>query len=599
MIEVFFLFINNIKEVKNINKQKISTRNHLIIVGMLLAGLFMVFSYGVGNVSAAGNTIYVNGSSGNDAWDGLTPQTAKLTIKNATGTVMTNGKIQIADGYYSGSGNTAINVTRNMSFIGESRENTVISGSNTSKIFIISNGSTVSFFNLTLTQASGGAVRGGAISINADGTASNPSTWIKPTVNIENCNFQNNAGQNGAAIGNYGDLTVKNCTFSGNTGNNGAGIFSGSRFANYKIYVQISNCSFINNILKSTMNGGAIYNNDNSNMYITTSLFTGNVGNNGGAINNNAVGNMTVTQCVFQNNTGNFGADIVFYGNKYNLAYNTANYNKFLSNGAQGSVHVGDDAPTDLRWNWWGTNLDPYKTLFSPYNIGKITVGLVGEQGMMIYDPWVVLSVQSNPKSIQNLGNTSITADLYHLSSGEFLSEGLPDGVITLTVPWGSFDKNTIMHTIDLNTTDGAVSTTFYANEGAVNPLYNPVEVTATADGYTTNVDESAYVQVNKTSDVYLVVTGDKTNPKVNENVNLTYKLGNNGPDSADNVTVTIPLPKDFQISSLAGDGDWNYDTKTNTLIWTFANLSLNPQYLYIRGNFTKSGTYNFNASWI
>lgn len=547
------------------------------------------------------SNIHVNTNTGNDSWNGLAPyfdgvNGPKKSIKNATGTVNTNGNIKIASGYYSGVDNTGISVNRNMSFIGQSQKGTVISGSNISRIFEVINGATVSFFNLTLTHGNGGQTRGGALRISAEGDASKPSTWIKPTVHIENCTFKENSGFNGACIGNYGDLTIKHCTFLNNTGSNGAAIFSGSRFSNYKIYVNIRDCNFINNILTGTMNGGAIYNNDNSKMYITTSLFTGNVGNNGGAINNNAVSNMTVTHCVFENNTGEWGADIVFYGDKYNQAYNTANYNKFLSNGQHGAVHVGNDSISDLRWNWWGTNLDPYKTKFGPYNYGKITVGLLNNPGLMIYDQWVVLSVHTKSNKIQNTKNTTITADLNHLSDGTLVSEELPDGQITLTVPWGSFNKTKIVHNINLNTVNGKVSAPFYANEGAVNHSYNPVQITATKDGYTTNQTESAYIQINKTSDVNMIVTANKTHPKVKETVKLAYKIANKGPDTVDNVTVTIPLPKGFQVSMITGNGFWNYNPKTNTITWIHSNLTT-AQYLYVTGTFIKPGTYKFNAN--
>lgn len=550
------------------------------------------------------NIIYVNTNTGNDSWNGLSPyydgdgvNGPKKTIKNATATVDTNGKIKIANGYYSGAGNTGIIVSRNMSFIGQSQKGTIISGSNTSRIFEVTNGSTVSFFSLTFTQGSGGQTRGGAIRISADGDASRPSTWIKPNVYFESCTFKNNNGFNGAAIGNYGDLTLKSCNFINNTGNNGAAVFSGTRFANYKIYAKISDCNFVNNILTGTMNGGALYNNDFSDVTVTRSLFTGNVGNNGGAINNNAVGNMTVTQCFFQNNTGNWGADIVFYGHKYNQAHNIANFNKFLSNGPHGSIHVGDDDPTDLRWNWWGTNLDPYKTKFSPYNTGKITVGLLNEQEMMIYDAWIVLSVHTNSTSVHNGKTASITADLNHLSNGDLISQQLPDGQITLNLPWGSFNKNTINHIITLDSVDGSVFATFFANEGAVNPSYNPVQVSAIADDYTTDLRESVSITIDKSCDVYLDIKSDKVNPKVNKTVKLTYKLGNDGPDAAENFTVTIPLPKGFKISMITGDGLWKYNPITNTITWKHTTLSQTSQYLNITGEFKTPGTYQFNAN--
>jgi uncharacterized repeat protein (TIGR01451 family) len=550
-------------------------------------------NYKVNKQNLDPSNIYVNTNTGNDSWNGLAPSFdgvngPKKSIKNASGTVNTNGNIKIANGYYSGIDNSGIIIHRNMSFIGQSQTKTVISGSKTARIFEVINGSTVSFYNLTLTQGSGGNYRGGALRISADGEAAKPANWINPTVYIENCTFKENSEYNGACIGNYGDLTIKHCQFLNNKGTNGAAIYSGSRFVNYHIYVKIYDCSFINNQLTTTMNGGAIFNNDNSNMYITRCLFTGNIGNNGGAINNNAMGNMTVTHCVFKNNTGQWGADIVFYSNKYNQAYSIANYNKFLSNGSKGSVHAGEDAPSDLRWNWWGTNQDPFKT-------GKITVGLQNSQGMMIYDPWVVLTVHTNKTNIQNSNNTTITADLNHLSDGSLVQEALPDGQITLNIPWGSFNKTNIKHTADLVTVNGTASATFFANEGPVNPLYNPVQITATAEGYTTNTEESAHVTINKSIDVALIIAANQAKTKVNETVKLVYKMVNGGPDPA-NVVVTIPLPANFQVANIKGDGSWNYNKQTHTITWIHANLTTN-QYLYITGTFKNPGTYNLNAN--
>ena len=55
---------------------------------LVLMGIVFIFSYGMGNVSAAPVTIYVNGSSGNDGWNGLNSTWTsglngpKATIKN-------------------------------------------------------------------------------------------------------------------------------------------------------------------------------------------------------------------------------------------------------------------------------------------------------------------------------------------------------------------------------------------------------------------------------------------------------------------------------------------------------------------------------------
>ena len=42
-------------------------KSNLIMFIVVLVGLVLIFSFGMGNVAAAENTIYVNGSSGNDS----------------------------------------------------------------------------------------------------------------------------------------------------------------------------------------------------------------------------------------------------------------------------------------------------------------------------------------------------------------------------------------------------------------------------------------------------------------------------------------------------------------------------------------------------
>jgi uncharacterized repeat protein (TIGR01451 family) len=97
------------------------------------------------------------------------------------------------------------------------------------------------------------------------------------------------------------------------------------------------------------------------------------------------------------------------------------------------------------------------------------------------------------------------------------------------------------------------------------------------------------------TSDLYIQITSNKNNPKVGETFTLTYKLGNNGPDDATNVTITIPIPEGFHISSITGDGTWNI--VGNNIIWTFNNVTVGDPYLYITGWTTAAGNYIFTAS--
>lgn len=223
-----------------------------------------------------------------------------------------------------------------------------------------------------------------------------------------------------------------------------------------------------------------------------------------------------------------------------------------------------------------GTNSNPYLSKSGQYNIGRLTVGFnnVIDPRLVQYDPWVILTVKANPGSINNSGTSKVDVDLNRLSNGSILSSSLPSAPLNLAVPWGSFTKDGINHNT-LNTVNGVASAIFYANEGKLNPLFNPVRVTASTNYYTTDSSESAYITLNKASDLYLKLSGDKNPLNINEAFNLTYKLGNKLTDAAENVTVTLPLPLDFELTGIKGDGIWHYGHNgTPEIIWTFDTVT-------------------------
>ena len=130
-----------------------STKTVLPLIGLILVFGFVM---GLGTVSAApGDTIYVNDTGGNDDFDGSSWENAKKTIKNATGSVNENGVVNIANGQYSGTGNTQITINRNMVISGQSQTGTIINGTGTNWIFNITSGVNVTLLDLTLTNASG------------------------------------------------------------------------------------------------------------------------------------------------------------------------------------------------------------------------------------------------------------------------------------------------------------------------------------------------------------------------------------------------------------------------------------------------------------
>jgi predicted outer membrane repeat protein len=282
-------------ELNNSSKHNIKyKRSSLMMFALVLIGLVIIFSYSVGNVSAAPNTVYVNGSSGLDTYDGSAPvhtgtgnvgPVADLTTGIAN--VQAGGTVQVASGLYTGIKDYGITINKDVNINGQSKTTTIINaGSNGN---IISNpGFKVSISNLTFSQGRS-AIGGGAIS-NTGGA-----------MTITNCNFNKNngtAGNGGAIINtNSASLTVTNSNFNGNTAYGGGAIYNTGT-----VLVKVTGCTFTGNT--ATNNGGAINNDIGLYMTVKGCNFNGNTANgNGGAIDN--VNTMTVTTSTFSDNTAN------------------------------------------------------------------------------------------------------------------------------------------------------------------------------------------------------------------------------------------------------------------------------------------------------
>lgn len=632
-----YLFKNQLFTIKHkggekMKKQVIKNKTK-IFIHLLLIILCLVFTFGVSNVSAADDTIYTNDSENLTVSDVQTTfNSSNSTIHNSSGSetnqtlpdpVIYNGGVQVsrggqAAGYnwgtiqnainaaldgdtimlengatFSGTGNTNIYISKNLTFDVLGGGIATIDGSGTNWGFEINSGYSVTFNHIifqNLINSFGGAI------------------YNKGTLNITNSTFTNNTANpvGGGAIYNEGTLNVTDSTFTENL----AFLGGGGAIYNYYGNCTVNNCVFTNNhdpvcliVFDVPISGwGGAIRNEKGALNVTESTFTSNSaeGSYGGAISNE--GTMTVTRSTFISNMArvigggaiyNEGAlnvtESTFTSNRahaanygYSMEWNSdggAIYNKgtlnatgstFTWNYADGMYsklyipylfggtiyNSGGDATikfnyiignslheisnydpnlnygsVDASLNWWGSNSQP--------------AAIAGFGG--IIDPWIVLTVAADPTTIDNRGNSQITADLLHDSNGVYHAPALghvPDTAITLTVPWGSFFNPGTTHSVTVNTVNGAITPiTFYANEGAVNPLYNPVKVSASANGYTTNT-ESAFININKLTNLVITKTGPAT---VNAGNTITYTINvtNNGIDSADDVSIQDTFPTD------------------------------------------------------
>lgn len=397
--------------------------------------------------------------------------------------------------------------------------------------------------------------------INGNGT-----NWIfnidSGTTVIHSLTMTNGNSSAGGAIHNYGILYLTNCTFSENTAREGGAIFNDGKET-------IVNCTFINN---RGYDGGVLH--DETDSEFINCKFINNTATRGGAIYN-CCGHEIITGCTFEGNSANYGGAI------WNEAPSIliANFNRFSGNNATqgGSAIYFESGSVDAKYNWWGSN-DP--------NFSALT-NLDGDY----YNPYLIMSISADPSEIFNGMTSKVMVDLYTDSNGgnhTNESSKYPSEIpLTFTTTWGTIEQASMKY--------GVATSLFKANGGAL-PDPNVVTVTA-ADAAQSTSSVSTDITIKSAADLYVKITSSNSNPKVGEIFTLTYKLGNNGPDAAQNVTVTILLPKGFAVTKISGDGKWTYNENTNTITWTMSSVEVGDPYLYITGKNTKTGTSSFTAT--
>lgn len=366
--------------ISSFNSMK-DDKHGILIFGIFLMFLMIIFSYNVGTVSASSvDTIYVNGNSGNDLWDGSSSKWAggttgpKATIKNATGVVKTDGTVNIANGYYK---EGDISISTKMTILGESTGKTIIDGANASQIFHILPGVTVNISNLTLT---GGNSKQFGGAVNNEGT-----------LTLKGIKCVENEAEHGGAIYSNGDLIVNNCDFKNNLGTWGGAIDNDGGS------LTISTTNFSNN---NAAYGGAIYviNGGLTQIYGST-ISRNNAYSEGGAVFNG--GTITMIGNDLTSNNAILGGAI------FNGGTATVNFNRIFGNTATtGSAIYNSMMSLDASLNWWGSNVDPTTNTF-----GGVTAS-----------PWLILTISSNPTAVTNNNNSTITTDLLHDSNGNYHS---------------------------------------------------------------------------------------------------------------------------------------------------------------------------------
>lgn len=478
-----------------------SFRSSLIILFFILSVMGTV-SFVAADSPAS--TVYVS-TSGNDSWDGLSAtyngtSGPKLTIKNATNTVSSGGTVIIADGTYSGSGNSNIIIIKSLIIEGSSRSGTILDGLDSNNIFNISAGCTVTVRDLTITNGKGGF--GGGILNLGDLTVDNCEfskckTIYKPfgggsaicsgdysTLTVKNSIFTENDAKSstnaGGAICSNGTTSIENTDFIGNQADSGAGILifdgnldiEGCKFINntakrsggvLTIFTDISAINvhhsvFINNIANNPISTSNIDNGLNSFLNVTDNWWGSNNGPNGisGQINDSST-------WIYMNSSVDNSS--IMYGDKINVEANFNNIfnnnTKQVSNADVGSILDGYDVAFSSEMGSLNPASDEInsgiaKSVFTPNNVGTGNITLQFNNQILNQE---ITVTKSSSNIVVN--NTTSTGESTNLTANlqDFFGNPLVNKVVSFMV------NGTIVGNA---TTD---------NNGLVNLSYNPLNI--------------------------------------------------------------------------------------------------------------------------
>ncbi|MFN8530808.1 MAG: choice-of-anchor Q domain-containing protein [Anaerolineae bacterium] len=284
--------------------------------------------------TSGGGAIYINGNT----------NPASLTITNSN---FNNNTMTTSTSGQSGGAISCILCTlsiTNSTFSGNSA--TVTGGATGGGAVYINSDKTVTLESVTLTNNSASGTS------STDGGALFVSAQRNVTLTITNSLFTGNSVSGGAARGgalslNNGTITLTDVTISGNSAATGGGIYSNGGT------LTVTNTTFSGNSASSS--GGGIYKTSLSTLEISGSAFTGNSSpGNGGAIYNNQ-GNITVTDSRIESNiAANGGAYYSVSGGTDSLTGSCIVNN---SNTAIVDTEVSNDMTS--TGNWWGTLWGP------------------------------------------------------------------------------------------------------------------------------------------------------------------------------------------------------------------------------------------------
>ncbi len=96
-------------------------------------------------------------------------------------------------------------------------------------------------------------------------------------------------------------------------------------------------------------------------------------------------------------------------------------------------------------------------------------------------------------------------------------------------------------------------------------------------------------------SDLYVKSWASNNKPHVGDSITITFKVGNRGMDTAQNVVLTMKIPIGMEFVKANVDvGNFTYNKATRVITWNIGNVPVGDPYLYLVVKVLKSGKFVF-----
>jgi uncharacterized repeat protein (TIGR01451 family) len=205
----------------------------------------------------------------------------------------------------------------------------------------------------------------------------------------------------------------------------------------------------------------------------------------------------------------------------------------------------------------------------------------------------VTFTINAHNNGPSNATNIVITDTLPLGLDFVSASDGGTYNTLTRTITWTAFNLN--YGAPDVTRTFVATVNALMA--GNATGITNTANVTFTEYPFTANgTDTAIYVPL---ADVYIHSSTNNNNPHVGDTITLTFKVGNNGPDTARNVVFTLPIPvgMDYVDVLFVDQGTVTYDPVSRTITWTLGDVVVGDPTLQIRVKVLSAGNFVFAPS--